>query len=66
MYPDVYRKVQEDVDEVFGDKEELSFDNMKKLGYLEMVIRERLRLTPPIRAVHRKCNKDNVVINATY
>ena len=66
VYPDIHQKVQEEVDEVFGQKSELSFEDLNKLVYLEMVIKEGLRLKSPVTGASRQCNKDNVVINDTY
>ena len=62
-YPKVLRRARQEVDEVFGDKEELTFEDLNKLVYLEMVIKETLRLKPPAAWTARQCKKHNVVIN---
>ena len=62
-YPEVLRKVQNEVDEVFGDKNELAFEDVNKLVYLEMVFKETMRLKPPATWTARQCKKDNVIIS---
>ncbi|XP_063687097.1 cholesterol 24-hydroxylase-like [Bolinopsis microptera] len=66
VYPEVYKKVQQEIDEVFEDTDDLSFDDLNKMVFLEMVIKECMRLKPPVMATTRKCNKDKVVINDIY
>lgn len=58
-HPDIYQKVQEEVDSVYGDKEDLAFEDLNKLVYLEMVIKESLRLKGPA-PVLAKQMADNV------
>ena len=54
-YPRVYKKLQAEVDEVYGDKDELEFEDFGKLSYLEMVIKETLRLKGPVHGVSAEC-----------
>ncbi|XP_015117287.1 cytochrome P450 4C1 isoform X1 [Diachasma alloeum] len=46
MHPEVQKKVREEVDEVLGESEDVREEHLSKLRYLEMVIRETLRLFP--------------------
>jgi cytochrome P450 len=64
-YPSVLDKVQLEVNEVFGDKEEIIFDDLNKLLYLEMVIKEVLRLKPPVTWTARQCKEHNVTLNGS-
>ena len=62
----MYLKAQKEVDAVFGEKEELDFDDITKLVYLETVLREALRMNPPVNATSRVCTKDKVVIEGLH
>ena len=42
------------VNEVFGAKENLDFEDLKKLQYLEQCIKETLRIHPPVIVFFRK------------
>ena len=63
---DIYLKAQKEVDEVFGANEELSFDDVNKLVYLDMVIKECLRISPPVAATGRECMKNNITIQGVH
>ncbi|KAF5897410.1 cytochrome P450 4V2-like, partial [Clarias magur] len=48
-HPDVQRKVQQELDEVFGDSDRpISTEDLKNLRYLECVIKEALRIFPSV------------------
>ncbi|XP_041962756.1 cytochrome P450 4V2 isoform X2 [Alosa sapidissima] len=48
-HPDVQRKVQQELQEVFGESDRpINADDLKKLRYLECVIKEALRLFPSV------------------
>ncbi|XP_029950371.1 cytochrome P450 4V8 [Salarias fasciatus] len=48
-HPEVHRKVQQELQEVFGSSyRSISTDDLKKLKYLECVIKESLRLFPSV------------------
>ena len=42
------------VNEVFGEKEDLEFEDLGKLVYLEQCIKETLRIHPPVTITSRK------------
>uniref|UniRef100_A0A672YLD3 Cytochrome P450 4V2 n=1 Tax=Sphaeramia orbicularis TaxID=375764 RepID=A0A672YLD3_9TELE len=48
-HPEAHRKVQQELEEVFGASERpITTDDLKKLKYLECVIKEALRLYPSV------------------
>ncbi|KAL7893569.1 cytochrome P450 [Trichoderma sp. TUCIM 5745] len=58
--PEVYRKVQAEVDRVVGSGP-VKIDHVAKLKYLAAVIRETLRFNAPITAFAREATKDEVI-----
>ncbi|KAF0288563.1 Cytochrome P450 4C1 [Amphibalanus amphitrite] len=60
--PDVQQKVYDELVEVLGDQQRpLTRDDLPKLRYLEMVIKETLRLFPPVPMIGRRLNSDTVI-----
>ncbi|XP_075970128.1 cytochrome P450 4d2-like [Anticarsia gemmatalis] len=54
-YPDVQEKVYQEIQEVFGDSDRpLVVEDLPHLKYLELVIKESLRLYPPVPIISRK------------
>ena len=47
-HPDVMKKVQEEVRNVVGNKSKVDVDDIQKMEYLKCVIKETLRLHPPL------------------
>ncbi|XP_046460277.1 cytochrome P450 3A24-like [Daphnia pulex] len=64
LYPDIQEKVFDEIIEKIGsDLSALSYDDVSKLQYLELVILESLRLFPPVPLfVSREC-KETTTIN---
>ncbi|TDZ68033.1 Bifunctional cytochrome P450/NADPH--P450 reductase [Colletotrichum trifolii] len=58
--PEVYRKVQQEVDTVVGNGS-IKAEHVAKLKYLSAVIRETLRFSAPIPAFARMAKKDEVI-----
>ncbi len=56
-HPEVQRRMQEEIDEVVGDRPVQAAD-LRSLDYTRRVIQEALRLYPPVWALGRKCVKD--------
>ena len=60
---DIFFKVRREIDSVVERGESLKCDDVSKLVFLEMVIKECLRMKPPVRAIGRCCVKDNAMVN---
>ncbi|MEU0879512.1 cytochrome P450 [Lentzea sp. NPDC005914] len=59
-HPSVQRRVQREIDGVLGDRE-LTFDDLPRLDLLSRVIRETLRLYPPLYVVTRRALVDTSI-----
>ncbi|CAI4221588.1 unnamed protein product [Auanema sp. JU1783] len=57
-HQDIQQKVYEEILEVMGPHGEITVQNIKQLSYLERVIKESLRMFPPVPIVQRKLMKD--------
>ncbi|XP_064622851.1 cholesterol 24-hydroxylase-like [Lineus longissimus] len=53
-HPDVLERLREEVQEQIGDKEVITYEDVSKLEYMNMVLRESLRLYPPSPMTFRK------------
>jgi len=49
--------VQEEIDRVLGDKDTPTFDEISDLRYLELCLKESMRLYPPVAMFIRQTNK---------
>ena len=65
-HPDVSKKARDEVDAVLCDKKELDFDDIAKLNYLEMVIKESTRLNPPVYHTGRDCVNGAVINGVVF
>lgn len=63
QHPEVQKKLQQEVDEVFADEESIKVTSghLGKLKYMEMVIKESLRLFPPVSMIGRCIHEDAVI-----
>nr|ASX93990.1 cytochrome P450 CYP337B11 [Zygaena filipendulae] len=60
--PDILRAVHAEIDEVFQEcNEEVTFDVLEKMKYLDKVLDESLRIYPPIGSLQRKCVRDTIL-----
>ncbi|CAI9723443.1 cytochrome P450 4V2-like isoform X2 [Octopus vulgaris] len=57
-YPDVQKKLQKEVDDFYGESEEVTLSNLKKLTYLDCVIKEVQRLYPSVPLIGRLAAED--------
>ncbi|CAG9560277.1 unnamed protein product [Danaus chrysippus] len=58
-YPKIQDKVHEELNEIFGNSDRpVESEDLNKLTYLERVIKESLRLYPPVPFVIRKIEKE--------
>ncbi|XP_053335497.1 cytochrome P450 4V2 isoform X2 [Clarias gariepinus] len=61
-HPDIQRKVQQELDEVFGESDRpISTEDLKKLRYLECVIKEALRIFPSVPFFARSICEDTKI-----
>ncbi|XP_075978319.1 cytochrome P450 6B5-like [Anticarsia gemmatalis] len=60
--PKILNKLHEEIDSIFEPgKKELTYTDVEKLQYLDMVINEAMRKYPPIGFIQRICTKDTVL-----
>uniref|UniRef100_A0A3Q3VTU7 Cholesterol 24-hydroxylase n=1 Tax=Mola mola TaxID=94237 RepID=A0A3Q3VTU7_MOLML len=60
-HPDVLEKLKKELDEVIGMKQDLSYDDLGQLVYLSQVLKETLRLYPPVPVTSRELKEDIVI-----
>jgi len=58
---DCQRKVQEEIDEVMGDKEEISYNDVKEMVYLDQCLQESMRRYTLAFRNDRECKRDVVI-----
>ncbi|XP_035691044.1 cytochrome P450 4F2-like [Branchiostoma floridae] len=57
-HPEHQDRVREEVDAVMADKDELVWEDICKLKYLAMCLKEAMRLYPPVPIVSRRITRD--------
>lgn len=58
---DILSRLHKEIDEVYSDSNILSYEDVDKLHYLDMVINEAMRKYPPIGILQRKCAKTTIL-----
>ena len=58
IFPDLQEKVVEEIDEIIGDSDDVTYDKIQSLKYLDMFISEAFRVTNLTTAHERQCCKD--------
>ncbi|XP_075973854.1 cytochrome P450 4C1-like isoform X2 [Anticarsia gemmatalis] len=62
----IQEKIRDEITEVFGDsKDSIKMEDMNKLKYTECVIKESLRMYPPVHFISRNINEDTILSNYT-
>ncbi|XP_063188954.1 cholesterol 24-hydroxylase [Chroicocephalus ridibundus] len=61
QHPEILERVQAEVDEVLGAKRDIDYEDLGKLTYLSQVLKESLRLYPPVAGTLRWIEKERVV-----
>ena len=64
-YPEVQKKLQEEVDDVLPSVSDqfISYEHLKDLQYMNLVLKEAMRLYPPVPVLGRTTETDYVVDN---
>uniref|UniRef100_A0A8C3XN11 Cytochrome P450 n=1 Tax=Chelydra serpentina TaxID=8475 RepID=A0A8C3XN11_CHESE len=57
MYPEHQKKCREEIRELLGDQETIQWDDLSKMPYTTMCIKESLRIFPPVPLVGRQLSK---------
>ncbi|CAO2588554.1 Cytochrome P450 4B1 [Lemmus lemmus] len=57
LYPEHQQRCREEVREILGDKDSFQWDDLAKMTYLTMCMKECFRLYPPVPQVYRQLNK---------
>ncbi len=56
-YPEIQERLRKEVEEVAGDNEELTYDQVQSMTYLEQIIHETLRFHNPVGLLQRATTK---------
>ncbi|CAF1410201.1 unnamed protein product [Rotaria sordida] len=66
-YPDVQAKVHAEMDSIFGDDRErpCTMDDIQQMTYLDCVIKESMRILPPVPIIGREAQEDFVYCGQT-
>ncbi|KAJ3488875.1 hypothetical protein NLI96_g2508 [Meripilus lineatus] len=59
-HPDAQERLREEISQA-SNGEDISYDRLIELPYMDAICRETLRLYPPVHEVHRDCKKDMVL-----
>ena len=65
-YPDCQEKVIEEIDEVIGSTQEVTYEHIQKLKYMDMFMSEVFRTSPSLTAHERRCSKDYKIPDTDY
>mmetsp|Transcript_109293 Transcript_109293/g.163466 ORF Transcript_109293/g.163466 Transcript_109293/m.163466 type:complete len:508 (-) Transcript_109293:18-1541(-) len=57
-YPDVVDKLREEISQVLGNRTRVEFEDIKKFKYCETVLKETLRMRPPVPLLSRQATTD--------
>lgn len=60
-HPEVYQKLQNEIDNTIGGKSVIEYEDLNNLNYLDMVVKETLRLYPPVPVTSRALRQNCVI-----
>jgi len=60
-YPEIDKRIYEELSRVLGGKEHISFEDAEELHFLQNVIKETLRMYPPVTITPRVTLKDDII-----
>ena len=63
LYPELQDKVFQEISEILGESEDVSFEQLQEMKYLDMFISECFRVNTILPALERKCVKDYLIPN---
>ena len=58
LHPDIQERLYDEIVDILGDSEEVTFQHIQELKYMDQFISEAFRLNPMINAHERLCTKD--------
>ncbi|KAI9206912.1 cytochrome P450 [Polychytrium aggregatum] len=61
-HPDVYEKAQQEVDSILGRDGLPAHEQLSQFKYIDMVIKETLRMYPPVPLLARRTTKDTQIL----
>ncbi|TMW51341.1 hypothetical protein DOY81_003582 [Sarcophaga bullata] len=61
LHPEIQDRVREEVNEMFGQDQEISYESLKDITYLDQVLQETLRKYPIVGQLNRQAMNDYVV-----
>ncbi|NXY16184.1 CP46A hydroxylase, partial [Atrichornis clamosus] len=61
QHPEIMERAQAEVDDVLGAKRDIDYEDLGKLTYLSQVLKESLRLYPPVSGTLRRLEKEHVI-----
>lgn len=59
-HPEIQEEIFKEIKEIHGDKNDLTIDDLSKLEYLDRVIKESLRIYPPVAFISRELSEDYI------
>ncbi|KAI1237610.1 hypothetical protein IHE44_0013692 [Lamprotornis superbus] len=65
QHPEILERAQAEVDEVLGAKRDVDYEDLGKLTYLSQILKESLRLYPPVSGTLRRLEKELVINDIT-
>jgi len=64
--PEIVRKLREEIESVLGNRKVVEFDDVKNFKYCEMVLKETLRMRPPVPILDRAVKEDIMLGDNLY
>ncbi|NXR24740.1 CP46A hydroxylase, partial [Cinclus mexicanus] len=61
QHPEILERAQTEVDEILGAKRDVDYEDLGKLTYLSQILKESLRLYPPVSGTLRRLEKEDVI-----
>uniref|UniRef100_A0A915EST6 Cytochrome P450 n=1 Tax=Ditylenchus dipsaci TaxID=166011 RepID=A0A915EST6_9BILA len=58
LHPEIQQKLKDEIDDVVGDDEDITYDHMHRLTYLNQIIQETSRMYPIVPRLNRVCTED--------